>query len=631
MHIKILMTTLRKAILLTLAFTASTITLVSTVNRLVPNPDGSLGHDYSYYLPYLLTGAQWVHQNGWLTIPYFTPDYCGGVPWLPNPQSMFYSVPQFLTVILGNPVSAVNLTLIVFATVGGVATYLLLQKCFGASWQASALVFVLFQLNGFLLFRVAIGHLTYHIFGLIPVLCCLLLLPATAESVFAQIKSTCATIAGGVVLAIMVYGGALNFIIPAVLSVMAVLFIQQVRTGWRLTPWCMLAGACFWAIPLSAIKLLPAFVFTHGYARPYIPSYLFDDPARLLKVLAASLFTPEVLPTGISPIQGSFNALGLHEFEFGVSIVPLLLILAAVPLLVRKLSSPRHLFAWVGLALLVAIPIVLSVGNEAWGRTLLKIPIINNNTTFVRWWSIYIMPLIIAAGLSFDRVLRGAAVRDVALSAGVLVVVAQLISRDLGYYQNNMTEGLYDPSQVTRAVGRVSSGMPLSEISHVGPSPNHQPKLYLNDGMANDGLIWGISTYPCYEPLFGYSLELFPAHELHAGPVKSEIDDRFNLADPRCYLSPDLGLCAPGALFLADQRLDVAKFTSHRPLPWLRPLWQDLAEYATTLAGSLSVLGLLVLAIGAAGRFQPSVKKAALLKPSTLDRRGDNLQQEEPK
>jgi hypothetical protein len=268
-------------------------------------------------------------------------------------------------------------------------------------------------------------------------------------------------------------------------------------------------------------------------------------------------------------------------------------------LLVRKPSMPRHLFAWIGLAVVVAIPIALTVGNEAWGRTLLKIPIINNNTTFVRWWSIYLMPLIIAAGLSLDRVLRNAAVRDVALGASVLIVVTQLISRDLGYYQNNMMWGLYDPSQITRAVRRVSSGVPLPEISRVGPPLRDQPKLV--DGYNNDGLVWGISTYPCYEALFGYRLELFPSHELHTGPVKSEIDDRFNLADPRCYLSLNLGLCAPGALFRADERSDLAKFTSHRPLPWQQlPLWQHLAEGATIIAGLFSTLALIVIVITSA-------------------------------
>src|SRR5262249_41218646 len=144
--------------------------------------------------------------------------------------------------------------------------------------------------------------------------------------------------------------------------------------------------------------------------------------------------------------------MGLHEFEFGVSIVPLLLILAAILSFAIKPSRPRHLFVWVCVGLVVALPMALTTGNEAWGRMLLKIPIINNNTTLIRWWSIYMMPLIVAAGLSFDRVLCGTRVRNIALGAGVLVVVAQLMSRDLSYYENNGLFQLYDPAPVIRAL-----------------------------------------------------------------------------------------------------------------------------------------------------------------------------------
>src|SRR5262249_7229662 len=215
--------------------------------------------------------------------------------------------------------------------------------------------------------------------------------------------------------------------------------------------------------------------------------YLFNDPIRLVKVLSASLFAPEILPHSLSPIRSSPNSMGLHEFEYGVSIVPLLFILAAILLYARKPSRPQHLFAWIGLALVVALPIALTLGNEAWGRTLLQIPLINNNTTFVRWWSIYIMPLIIVAGLSFDRVLPDTRIRDFALGASVLIIIAQIMSRDLSYYERNEFFGLYDPSPVIAAVGRVSAGVLLPEISQVGT-----PQPGVTTGI-NDGLIWGIS------------------------------------------------------------------------------------------------------------------------------------------
>jgi hypothetical protein len=573
------MMTSRKTVLLALAAAASTATLVITISRLVPTAHGKLGHDYSYFFPYLLSGAQWISQNGWLRIPYFTPDYCGGIPWLPNPQSIFYSFPQFLT-LLTNPVTAIYWTVITFATVGAAASYGLLRKCFGASWQAAGLAFVLFQLNGFLLFRIAIGHLTYHIFGLIPVLCLLVLLPA-AEDGSAQIKvmrRAGAMIVGGVVLAMMVYAGATNFIIPASLSVVAVLLVHQARIGWQLAPWCALVGAGLWAIPLSAIKLFPALIFVSSYPRLHI--WLFNSPTTLAKVLLESFFAPGFLPDYI-------RGLGVHEYEYGVSIIPLLCIFSAVLLYALTPSRPQHPFAWIGLVLVIALPIALTIGNEAWGRTLLKIPIINNNAVFLRWWSIYITPLIVVACLSFDRVVPDTRIRDVVLSGSILIVVAQLILRDLRYYENQP----YDPIPIIAAVGRVVAGIPLPEIAQVGTPPRDQ-------AAPNDGLIWGVSAYPCYEPLFEYNgLGLFPASKLQPGPVKSEIDGHFNLVDPRCYLSSGKGTCPAGALFQWDERSDVAKFTSHRPLPWQPPLWKSFAEEATMIAAVISALALLAFVI----------------------------------
>src|SRR5262245_37248573 len=106
----------------------STGALVYVASRMMPTGEGYLGHDYGYFLPYLLSGMAWAHQNGWLEIPHFTPDFCGGIPWLANPQSLFYSIPQVLTVALADPVTAVRWSLLLFATIGAGATYILFRR-----------------------------------------------------------------------------------------------------------------------------------------------------------------------------------------------------------------------------------------------------------------------------------------------------------------------------------------------------------------------------------------------------------------------------------------------------------------------------------------------------------------------
>jgi hypothetical protein len=436
---------------------------------------------------------------------------------------------------------------------------------------------------------------------IIPVLCWLVLLPTVAEprSFCTNISSNLSkVITGAIVLAIMVYAGATNFVIPAVLSVAAVLLVQHARSGWRLAPWCILAGACLWAIPLSAVKLVPALIFIRSYPRPYIEGTLFVDPIRLFEVLTASLFAPEVLPNGVSPVKGSPGFYRRHELEYSVYIVSLLLIVAALVSFILKPARPRHLLALMALVLVTGIPLALSFGfgNQTWGRILLHIPIINNNTTFVRWWSIYTFLLIVIAGLAFDRVCNER-VRDIALGASMLIVVVQLASRNLGYYEKQ-GEWAYDPALVVAAIERLSQGVPLPDISQVG----QPPKSKLRPGGAdNDALVWGISAFPCYEPVFGYENELFPAHQLEAAPVNSRIDDHFNLVDARCYLSVDSRTCPAGSLFRDDQQLDVTKFTSHKPLPW-QSSSQKYAERASSAASALSALLLLYLVLESAVR-----------------------------
>jgi hypothetical protein len=582
--------TLRQVAILSVAIGISTAALVYTAHRLLPNPDGTVGHDYDYYLPYLLAGAGWIQRNGWSSIPYFTPDFCGGMPWLANPQSVIYSLPQILTLSFADPINAVKWSLFFYATAGSVATYVLLRLCFGLSWHAAGLGFVLFQLNGFLLFRFVVGHLNYHTYGLIPVLClCAVATDALARPASRRAALTndiVSVIVGACLLAAMVYGGGLNYMIAAVLSASAIIFIYQARTGVRWRPWLVFASACVWAIPLSALKLLPAFMFATGYPRIYLAGFLFDDPLRLARILRA-LFVPETQPfvTFLNNYTGDF--LALHEFEFGVSVVPFFLIVAGLLAAYRSRQIPRYPFAWIGFAAIAVIPILGTFGNAEWGQILVRIPIINNNTTLTRWWSIYIFTVIVLATLSFDRVVPRTWVRDAVFVVCVIIAGAQLTLRDFTFYRMGAVWGLYDPAPVTAAIRQVlvnADSLPV--ITRLGPPPI--------DAGPNDGLLTGTSVLPCYDPIFGYSLELFPAHGLQSGPVDRQAAGLINMADPRCYLTAGPDVCRPGDQFRSGDIREAVEFASHRPLNWQQPAWQIVARMVTVSSLCLSLVVLLV-------------------------------------
>lgn len=596
---------LRQAAILVCAIAVSTAALAYVAQRLLPIAGGYLGHDHRYFLPYLLAGAAWIEQNGWLAVPHFTPDFCGGMPWLANPQSMFYSVPQILTVWLADPVAATKWSLLIFATMGGAATAMLLRRCFALSWHAAALGFVLFQLNGFLIFRVGIGHLTYHVYGLVPVLCLCVLIASGADGsrsrAAALAKCVVAALVGAGLIAIMVYGGALNYIIPAALSAAAIILIHQAGSGLRPAPWLMLAGACVWSVPLSALKLVPAFVFASGYPRGYLPRHLFDDSLRLADTLWRALFAPATQPFVTAMNHAPESVLGLHEFEFGVSLVPLFLIPAGLVVAYRQRQAPRHPLAWIGLAAIVAIPILGTFGNAAWGRFLLHVPIVNNNTVLVRWWSIYILVLIVLAAQAFDRVAPRTWARDGMFAACILIAVVQSTLRDFSFYTTSVVFPLYDSAPVTSAVRDVVVNREaLPSISRIGlPSDIAPPPPGIATMRDNDGLLTGVSALPCYEPLFGYAHEMFPARGLQSGPLNHAAAGLVNLADPRCYLTPGANACGPGDQFRAVDDGEVREFVSHRPLDWQQPAWQAAAGAATVAS-----LGLSAVVLAGFGAFQ---------------------------
>ncbi len=582
---------LRPAIILGAAFTVSTAILVHTAGRVIPNADGLVDVDYGYFVPYLLAGARWFHQNGWSAIPDFTPDFCGGIPWLANPQSIIYSLPQVLTLYLADPVAAVRWSLFFFATFGAAATYYLLRRGFGLSWQASGLGFVLFQLNGFLIFRTTIGHLTYLIFGLVPFLCvCVLVVPrSNARSMRLGLSSNdivAALVAAGAI-AVMVYGGGLNYIIPAVLGVSAIVLIEQARTGPQWRPWVVLGAACIWASFLSALKIVPAFVLASDYPRHLLADHLFASPIQFAVSLFRSLFIPEYQPylTQLPKVQ-----LGQHELEFGVSVVPLCLMAAALVYVWRSRGWHGYLGPYIGLAVIVAIPVAGTIGNEFWGGVLMRIPIINNNTALIRWWSIYIPAIVVAAALSFDKIFAANRARDIGLTLCVFVAAFQLGIRDVSFYTAGVRWGLYDPAFVGTTVGReLQEAAAVPDIKGIGAGQSHGTG-WLD---RNDGLLQGLSSVPCYEPLFGYGLEMFPARGLKVGPLDDQADGFLNMADPRCYLSSGAQSCRPGDRFRVADREAMLLFASHRPLPWHVPVWRRAASLTTFVSAGLSIVLLL--------------------------------------
>ena len=576
---------------LALAVLGAAIVYVGHVLWLFPGADGRVGGDYAYFMPLLLAGKYWTAENGVLALPRFSPAFCGGLPFLANPQSIFYSVPQALAWIAG-PLGTFMATTIAFAGTGAVGTYALMRRRFGSSATAAALSAVIFLCNGFLLHRMGAGHVTYHVFGLVPILCYLLLTPIGdvpgARGAMA-VRALAPMSLAGAILAYVVYAGAANIAVPLGITCIAVWLLHALGRRPAHWFWPLGLGAAVIGAAAAAAKLAPASVFVAHFPR-VAEIALFDDPLELAHALFVGLFVPERLPERVW-------AVGRHELDFGVGLVPLLLLLAAWHRYRRTPAWRSHSLGTIAklgaLLLLLALPVALNLGGPEHAAWLKSLPYIGDNILLVRWFLVYVMPLTVGAGLALDYAVPEQSLRRVAALGGVVVTAFPLALMTHGY------EGLqpYDPAQVVAAdaaLARSGAVPPITRIGSVGSSSG-----------PNDGLVSGASSVPCYEPIFGYRLETFQAWQL-SGPLA----DGWHLRNPACYIYGSENGCAPGATFTEAERAEEAAFAAYRPFAYVVPRWQRWADWISVCGIAAILLGLGLAA--AAGRIYARARASSV-------------------
>jgi len=568
------------------AVLGAAVVYVIVASGFFPDRAGKLGDDYEYFLPALLAGKYWIAENGFWTVPRFSPAFCGGLPFLANPQSMFYSVPQAFS-LLADPIASIFATTLVFAGMGAAGTYALMRRRFGGSAQAAVLSSVLFLFNGFLLHRMAMGHATYHVFGLVPVLCYALLTPlegSLGSRWFILRRAAGAMAVAAAILAYFVYGGAPNALVPLGMTAGVVWLLHALTRPAVKSFWFLGLGAAAIGAAAAAAKLAPALVFVQHFPRTH-ELVLFDNPLYYGGVFVG-YFLPAFLPDHL-------GFAGKHEFEFGVGVAPFILLLAAYDRY-RALRPPgRHAVATYGklaaLGLLLAVPIVLNFGGgPAYAAWLKSLPYVGDNVILVRWFQIYLVPLIIGAGLALDFVFPATAQRRRAALAGVLVTMLQSVIADRPFYDI----APYDPAPILAAAQALQSGGAPPAITGIGGAGVF--------GRRNDGLASGQSGFPCYEPLFGYHLESFPP-----GLVPGE----GHLRNPACYIYGPENECLPGATFTAAEREDEAAFADYQSFAFVLPSWQLWAD-RISVAGLATILLSLGIALIPSRRRRPAAHPA---------------------
>ena len=509
-----------------------------------------IGVDYDYFFPWLLSGYYWFLHNG-LAIPWFTPALCAGIPHFANPQSMFYALPQVLT-FFANPLIAVQITVWVFGFIGFAGMWLL-ATLYTRSPAVCAFAALAFALNDMNLWRMYVGHLSFHAFMLLPLVCYLLLKPEPAMKRWLD-----ALLAGGL-LAYFVHSGASVLVVP----VGACMVLVLLALGKGRDPWLRLLVALAFGSLLSLVKLVAVYYFMAQFPRSLYPLPGTGSVLASLELTLRALVWP--------PGQHEINRLVTHhafliepvELNYAIGLSTLLVIVACGIDLLWRGRRPTPNWRWVPIGLLLCLPVALDVHSPLWDHFLKSLPYFANVSSLFRWNLIYLVPAILLAVRLLE--LTPDADRTVAPIAALAVVPAAL-SYAPDYQQ------LYDPAPIVTAWQKASTTRQVPPVRELKES--------LVDGErastvgADDVLVHGASQIVCNEPLFGYRLENFRFDQVFRGPVFGVRAGGYNFYRPECFLFPHQNQCTRGDRFGVDQATRLLRLTDYDSMAFRMPAIQ---------------------------------------------------------
>lgn len=530
-----------------------------------------LGGDYTFFIPRLAYGYFWVVENG-LSIPWFVPGFCGGLPFYGDPQVMFFSLPQLL-VFLVEPQMAVVLSFILFALLGAIGMYLYCRQLFLTSWF-SLLAACLFLFNEFYLARMLAGHFTYHVFPLIPLIAWLLV--RDGRNLWSSL------LPAGVLISYFVHAGALNFLIPGMLSVLALLLIHFLtKQESRVLRNYFLAGGVGFALSLS--KLSASYAFARFFPREGLSLGLFDDIQNAL----LAVFTTFFLGPWVALDDMNIGyVVQHHELQFGLSVVPLVLFLLALwrlPKLLSVITLPRF-FALLLLLLIVLLPVLLSVKSELLNGVLKTLPYFREMSLAVRWLALLIPVFVVSPLVMINSGGSGNTMNPRVSSTCLAIAFALLLVTHL-FFEKTGEAYPYTPDHMNAAVASVREGGAVPTVAVV---VSHEGQMSFSG--VDDSFLTGGTSLICYQALFGYGLETYPIGTLTPGSIFTQRGDRLNIKNPSCYMFPEANSCVPGDHFTIAQEEQAARFATNQPFSWKRPWWQVAADFISLSAAALVLL-----------------------------------------
>jgi hypothetical protein len=267
-----------------------------------------------------------------------------------------------------------------------------------------------------------------------------------------------------------------------------------------------------------------------------------------------------------------------HEFEYGITAVPLVLVLGAAVGAWKWRLPPRIRWPeFSAVVVLLAVPLALNFYEPSWSSFLKQVPIVRSSSTLTRWFIAYVPVFILGGIWAFHQVFKDHKLQRMVAVAGVALAVGLHAGADRAFYRNQS----FDARPISAAYHRVKQTGLVPRIERVGAL---REGPYGRSLAPNSSLAFGVSAVPCFEPLFGYRLERFPIAQLKPGASLQNDGRVFNMKNPACYVFPEENRCQVGQHFALAQRSEVQAFVQYRPFSFEVSASQRIAGWLNVAA-----------------------------------------------
>ena len=555
-----------------------------------PNKNLLLGHDYASIIPNFIFGKVWFNNN-FLSIPWFTPSFCCGIPFFGDPQTMYYSFQQLIFLFF-SPLVSLKLMFFFFSLIGFLGTFFLLNKSFKKNAYISLIAASLFLFNGFLNYRAIIGHVTFLSYAFIPLYCYLVI--KSFENKQNKSKSIFYLLISSIVFANFFHSGSGTIIIEITLSIIFILLIY-VYLNEKLKIIYNLILSLLTGMLISSSKIYASISFLSNFPREY-PPLAFENYYQLVVTTFKSLFLyPNISEFNSIIINKVVKNMRVHEIEYGISVVPLLvLILFLINFKKIKFNNLNAIktTSVIFMFMIILFTISLNILDNSLGNFLYNLPIIKSTWVNYRLTVIYIMPIIIMSSIFIDKL----NFNEKNIKIFAIFCLTTILLQNFFYKKDFYINQKFNPKnfeELHKDKKKIKSLKIKNMVLFLGKNREN-----INISQPNSFFIDELSPILCLQAMFGYNLESLPKKNLwfnkknkindnlfsYTGDPKLIKEDNLNFFNPSCFMFPKENNCLPGDVFKKNQIKELENFLSYKNFKFKMSKLQKVFNYISILS-----------------------------------------------